>query len=197
VPDAQRRNHTIDAFRDLLPLVPQGTGTALDVGCGEGFASRALAARGLTVTGIDPDAPSLELAREQDHANVTYLEADVMTTDLPGNYDIVVALAVLHHLPLEAALERLAQLLAPGGTLLVVGLAASELPRDAWREARAVTGNAIARLRYKEWEQPSPTVWPPPVNYSQVRDAAAAILPGSEFRRLVMWRYTLTWVKPT
>ena len=112
--------------------------TALDVGCGEGFAARALAARGLAVTGVDPDAPSLALAREQDCAGITYLEADVMTAELPSGYDVVTILAVLHHLPMEAALERVKTLLAPGGTLLVVGLAASDLPRDAGWELAAV-----------------------------------------------------------
>jgi len=196
VPDAERRNHTIDYFRDLLPLIPADARTALDVGCGEGFASRALAARGLSVTGIDVDAPSLALAREQDTAGITYVEADVMTASLPGDFDVITILAVLHHLPLEAALARAKELLAPGGVLLVVGLAASELPRDAAREFAAVIAHQAGRVTHKEWEQPSPTVWPPPTTYSEVKAASARILPGSTFRRRTKWRYTLTWVSP-
>jgi len=196
VPDAQRRNHTIDYFRELLPLIPETASTALDVGCGEGFAARALAARGLTVTAIDLDEPSLELARQQDTTGITYLNADAMAADLPGNYDVITVLAVLHHLPLEEALERLRSLLAPGGTLLVVGCAASELPKDALREFAAAVVNQAVRLTHTTWEQPSPTVWPPPVTYRQVREAASSTLPGSEFRRRLLWRYTLTWVKP-
>ena len=195
VPDAQRRNHTIDYFRELLPLIPSGARTALDVGCGEGSCPRALAARGLAVTAIDCDEPSLELARAQDTTGITYLNADFMTADLPGDYDVVTALAVLHHLPLEPALERINSVLAPGGTLLVVGLAASELPRDAAREVAAVIAHQAGRLTHREWEQPSPTLWPPPTTYAQVREAAARILPGSVFRRRVKWRYTLTWVR--
>jgi 2-polyprenyl-3-methyl-5-hydroxy-6-metoxy-1,4-benzoquinol methylase len=195
VPDPERRNHTIDYFRGLLPLIPSHARTALDVGCGEGFAARVLAARGLAVTGVDPDAPSLALAREQDCAGITYLEADVMTAELPGGYDVVTILAVLHHLPMEAALERVRTLLAPGGTLLVVGLAASDLPRDAGWELAAVIAHQAGRLTHHEWQQPSPTVWPPPVTYDEVREASARILPGSTFRRRVKWRYTLTWTK--
>jgi len=196
VPDALRRNHTIDYFRQLLPLIPESATTALDVGCGEGFAARALAARGLSVTAIDLDEPSLASAREQDTAGITYLNADVMTAELPGTYDVITALAVLHHLPLEASLERVATLLAPGGTLLVVGCAASELPRDAGRELAAAIANQVGRLSHTTWEHPSPTLWPPPVTYSEVREAASRILPGSAFRRRLLWRYTLTWVKP-
>ena len=196
VPDEKRRNHTIDAFRPLLVQVPKGAGTALDVGCGEGFASRALAARGLEVTAIDPDAPSLALAREQETHGISYLEADVMTADLPGNYDVIAALAVLHHLPLEPALARFRDLLAPGGLLLVVGLATSVMPRDAARELATVVVNTAGRLAHKEWEQPSPTVWPPPTTYDEVRDTSGRLLPGSAFKRHLPWRYTLTWVKP-
>ena len=196
VSDAERRNHTIDYFRGLLPLVPTGARSALDVGCGEGFASRALAARGLTVTALDLDVPSLALAREQHTEGIMYLEADVMTADLPGGYDVITMLAVLHHLPMDQALERAKDLLAPGGVLLVVGLAASQLPRDAGWEIAAVVTHQAGRLTHKDWEQPSPTLWPPPATYAQVRRAAARILPGSEFRRRAKWRYTLTWVKP-
>lgn len=196
VPDADRRNHTIDYFRELLPLIPTSARTALDVGCGEGFAARELAVRGLTVTALDVDAPSIALAREQDCAGITYVEADFMTAELAGGFDVVTLLAVLHHLDMDRALQRAAALLSPGGTLLVVGLAASDLPRDAAWELAAVVAHQAGRLRHREWEQPSPTVWPPPVTYGQVREAAVRILPGSTYRRRAKWRYTLTWVRP-
>ena len=196
VPDADRRNHTIDAFRPLVARIPAHARTALDIGCGEGFACRALAARGIAVTGIDLDTASLEAARAQDSHGITYLEADVLRADLPGGYDVVTALAVMHHLPLEAGLERVRDLLAPGGVLLIVGLAASTMPKDAPRELAAVIAHQAGRLTHREWEQPSPTLWPPPVTYDEVREASARILPGSSFKRRVKWRYTLTWVKP-
>ena len=123
VPDAERRNHTIDYFRQLVDIVPAEAVNGLDVGCGEGFASRLLAGHGLRMTAVDIDLPSLELARAQDCEGITYIEADFMTADLPETYDVVVALAVMHHVPLEAGLERLKALLNPGGMLLVVGLA--------------------------------------------------------------------------
>jgi len=80
--------------------------------------------------------------------------------------------------------------------LLVVGCAASELPRDVFREAAAVAAHQVDRLRKPHWEHSSPTVWPPPVTYRQVEAAAKAFLPGADFRRRLLWRYTLTWVKP-
>ncbi|WP_205315539.1 hypothetical protein [Nonomuraea lactucae] len=43
---------------------------------------------------------------------------------------------------------------------------------------------------------PSRTLWPPPVTYPQMRALAAEILPGSRYRRHLMWRYSVTWRKP-
>jgi hypothetical protein len=37
----------------------------------------------------------------------------------------------------------------------------------------------------------------PPLSYGQVRAAARRILPGVRYRRHVLRRYSLTWVKPT
>lgn len=195
MPDAERSNHTIDAFLPLLALIPDGARTALDVGCGEGFASRALAARGLSVTGIDRDVPSLEAARAQASDRITYVEADALTADIAA-VDVITALAVMHHLPLDQGLARVRDLLNPGGVLLIVGCAASTMPRDLGWELAGVVAHQVGRLTHRTWEHPSPTLWPPPVTYDEVRDAAARLLPGSTFRRRAAWRYTLTWIKP-
>jgi SAM-dependent methyltransferase len=202
VPDAERSNHTIDYFRELLPRIPSQARTALDIGCGEGFAARALASRGLEVTAVDLNEPSLAAAREQDTTGIDYRLADFLTDDAltraAGSFDVVTALAVLHHVDLDAGLLRCRELLGPGGTLLVVGCAASELRRDSWREVAAVAADKWARLRGRpRWDHPSPTVWPPPVTYSEVRDAAARIMPGANFERRLLWRYTIEWTKPT
>ena len=91
--------------------------------------------------------------------------------------------------------------------LFVTGRAyhhASALPRElelhdkaTLREALAVVAERWARLRGRSrWDHPSPTVWPPPVTYSEVRQAAGRLLPGSRFDRKVLWRYTIAWRKP-
>lgn len=46
------------------------------------------------------------------------------------------------------------------------------------------------------WEQPSPTVWPPPHSYREIRALATKALPGMNYRRHLLWRYSLVWVKP-
>jgi hypothetical protein len=41
-----------------------------------------------------------------------------------------------------------------------------------------------------------PKVLDPPLTTRQVRQHAAATLPGTRVRRLVFWRYLLTWQRP-
>src|SRR5436305_5225031 len=97
--------------------------------------------------------------------------------------------AALHHMDARAALARMSQLLAPGGTLAVVGLARSRLPADLPWEAAAIVANLGCRLTRTCWEQPSPTVWPPPLSRAGMRALARQELPGVRYRRHLLWRY--------
>jgi len=196
-PDNKRWNHSVHYWRELLNEVPEGARTALDVGCGEGFVARTLAARGLEVTGIDTDEESLKRAREQDQTRVTYVHGDVMTAALPeGAFDVVAAVGSVHHLEIEPALERLASLTAPGGKVLVVGLAWSSWPADLPRDVAASLVEKPYRLLKGYWDSGSPTVWPPPHSFKDVVTTADRVLPDNEYRRRLMYRYTLTWTKP-
>jgi 2-polyprenyl-3-methyl-5-hydroxy-6-metoxy-1,4-benzoquinol methylase len=197
VPDHERYNHTIRYQRELISALPGSARSALDVGCGEGLASRELAARGLRVMGIDADAASITRATAQSTEGVKYVAGDVMTDDLPrAGFDVVFAAAVVHHLDLEPALKRLSELVAPGGRLAIVGLAASSMPLDAARDLASVVADRVQRIGKPHWEHGSPTVWPPPHTYDQVQAAASPVLPGNTFRRRLYWRYTLTWDAP-
>ena len=104
------------------------TGTALDLGCGEGADAIWLAERGWRVTGVDVSATALDRAR--DHAaaagvtdRVDWQQHDLAVTFPGGVYDLVCA-SYLHSpvgLPREQVLRRAAAAVAPGGTLLVLG----------------------------------------------------------------------------
>jgi SAM-dependent methyltransferase len=103
--------------------------------------------------------------------------------------------AALHHLDPAAALTRMAGLLAPGGTLVVSGVARSrwsDLPLDAV----AVIANLGYRAVRGYWHHPSPIVWPPPHTYREIRALAGDLLPGVRYRRHLLWRYSLTWTRP-
>lgn len=185
-----RRNHNLDVLRRLLAAeVPAGTArTGLDIGCGEGETARVLSGFVAEVVGVDPDLPSIELARQQGGERITYVHGDAMTVALEPA-DVVTAVAVLHHLDMVEGLRRLSTLVATGGVLLVVGLARSTYPTDLLHD---VAGAVLSRVR-RQWETPAPKVWPPPVTYREARQLAEATLPGVRYRRDPRFRYTLAW----
>lgn len=194
VPDDKRFNHTIRYQSMLLADLPQSAKTAIDAGCGEGLAARTLARAGLTVTGIDADEPSIDRARAQWSDGITYVVGDIFTTDLDPA-DVVYSGAMLHHMDIREGLERLKSWVAPGGRLYIVG-AARATWRDLHREfAGSVADKAFALVK-GNWKHGSPTVWPPPHTYTEVKRAAADILPGALHKNRVLWRYTIEWNRP-
>ncbi|MGW1049775.1 class I SAM-dependent methyltransferase [Streptomyces sp. CG4] len=100
--------------------VPDGCRTALDVGWGDGLPARELAARAVTVTGVDRSPEMIRQARAQQPANITFVEADYLNgTALPESaYAFVSAVAVVHHTRFEETIGALTRPVAPGGRLL-------------------------------------------------------------------------------
>jgi hypothetical protein len=94
------------------------------------------------------------------------------------------------------ALGRMKELVRPGGTVAVVGLARSSRPADFLLDAAGAIVHRLHRLRKPYTEQTSPTVWPPPLTYRQVRLTAERILPGARYRRHALWRYSVVWKRP-
>jgi len=95
----------------------------LDLGCAGGFMAEALARRGAAVTGIDPAAGAVAAARR--HAGASGLAvryAAGVGEALPyrtGAFDVVVCVDVLEHVgDLEAVLDEVSRVLAPGGLFL-------------------------------------------------------------------------------
>ncbi len=93
----------------------------LDVGCGGGILSEAMAQRGARVTGIDMGEAPLSVARlhqyesgvEVDYRHAT---AEQLAAEQPAGYDVVTCLEMLEHVPDPGSVIRAcAQLVKPGG----------------------------------------------------------------------------------
>ncbi|HEY9736934.1 MAG TPA: class I SAM-dependent methyltransferase, partial [Trichocoleus sp.] len=117
-------NHNIHYHSFLLRQIPKRVHRALEVGCGLGLFARKLAERSEFVDALDVDSAVLAEASTINSAtNISYLKADFLAAALPEeNYDVVVSIASLHHMDLEASLEKMKLLLRPSGKLLILGL---------------------------------------------------------------------------
>src|SRR5438105_2784283 len=113
------------AWDRILDLVVGGRGPldALDAGCGTGFLSLELAARGHRVTGIDFAPAMLAEARRKAAAQsraVRFEEADAEQLPFPeASFDLVMSRHVLWTLPNpEMAIDEWIRVLRPGGRLV-------------------------------------------------------------------------------
>lgn len=113
-----------DRIFDLV-LAGRGRLEALDAGCGTGFLSFELAARGHRVTGIDFAPAMLAEARRkaaQSGAAVRFEEGDVEKLPFaPESFDLAISRHVLWTLPHpEAAIDEWIRVLRSGGRLVVI-----------------------------------------------------------------------------
>jgi len=110
-----------DAWQVVKPLIGEGSGKLLDLGCGTGAYSAALAELGWTVTGVDVSEDMLRRARERE---VSVVRSDA--TRLPfedASFDA--AVSVFTHSDFDdfpAAVCEVARLLKDGAPLVYVGV---------------------------------------------------------------------------
>ena len=108
--------------RDLLAAIPlHEARSAVDIGCGPGNSTEALAARfpAAAVTGLDSSPAMIAAARER-MPQARFEETAIETWSSPEPVDVIFANAVLQWLPDHATLlPRLVGQLASGGSLAV------------------------------------------------------------------------------
>ena len=123
-PDSEFRPlHEINPLR--LNYIDERVGLAgkrvIDIGCGGGILSEAMARRGAEVTGIDMGEAPLSVARlhsMETGVAVTYrqITAEELAEELPGQFDVVTCLEMLEHVPDPASvIKACCKLLKPGG----------------------------------------------------------------------------------
>ncbi|HEY3868322.1 MAG TPA: class I SAM-dependent methyltransferase [Actinocrinis sp.] len=197
----------------ILRNLPARRHAAIDVGCGTGVLAGKLAPHFASVIGIDADegmaaAASTRLAGEG-RVSITRCRFDAFAAAADGpQADLITIVAVLHHLDLAETLSRIPHLLAPGGRLLVVGLAKVNSVTDATFDLVSAAANPVMGLI--KHPRPAPAadraataagrpvmpVRDPSMTVAEIGAVAGAHLPGTVIRRRLFFRYTLRWDKP-
>ncbi len=117
----------------------------LDIGCGGGLLSEAMATRGADVTGIDMAEEPLAVAKlhlRESGLKVHYRQstAEALASVMPAHFEVVTCMEMLEHVPEPASIVRAcATLVKPGGQVFF-----STLNRNAKSFLLAIAGAEYA-----------------------------------------------------
>ncbi len=109
---AARRARAISEAAHLAPGI-----RVLEVGCGTGIFTERFATSGSEITAVDISEPLLAFARQHRSAPRIRYRCARFEDLVEAPFDAVVGSSVLHHLELDRSLERIHELLRPGGRL--------------------------------------------------------------------------------
>ena len=135
-------------LRELSQQVPQRTIRVLDIGCGGGDVTLALARRArlagrkFQFAGCDVSPVALDWARRRaTHAGeaVEFFPLNVLESPLPADYDVIICSLFLHHLD-ESQAERLLRRMGDAANRLVL---VNDLVRGRWGYLMAVVASRL------------------------------------------------------
>ena len=181
----------------------------LDIGCGGGILSEAMARAGAKVTGIDAANKALTVARL--HAMETSIEINYQNTtaeehavDHADHYDVVTCMELLEHVPDPASLiAAAASLVKPGGKVFF-----STINRNPKAYALAVLGaEYVMRLlpkgthNYEKFIKPSELArWARDAGLNLINESGMhynPVLRGARLTRSVDVNYLMCFERPS
>jgi cyclopropane fatty-acyl-phospholipid synthase-like methyltransferase len=119
----EMNSQTEKDIRDITELVDIKDKSILELGCGAGRVTFALADRVMELTAIDIDVKAIQNAQQRNvHDNVTFLVEDMEDFDLGRKFDLILSIGVgymyLRNLP--SAVKNISQHLEDDGTALLI-----------------------------------------------------------------------------
>jgi ubiquinone/menaquinone biosynthesis C-methylase UbiE len=200
-------NHNAHYQGYLLGRIPERCGRVLEIGCGTGSFTRLLAGRAEKVLAVDLSPQMISLARERSklYPNIDFVRGDVMACRFADEqFDCVVTLTTLHHLPVEAVLRKVRKALKPGGVFACLDLYRRSDLSDLLFDGVAYPADLLLRLIKTGRPRPPRAVREAYAEHGktdtyltlpQVVRVCADILPGALVSRHLFWRYSIIWKK--
>lgn len=112
-------------LRFITQTVQLKAAQVLDVGCGGGILTEAMAKLGAEITGLDLAAPLIEVAREhagQEGLHINYVceAVEAFAEQHAAQFDVITCMEMLEHVPdPKSVLKALSKMLKPGGYLFL------------------------------------------------------------------------------
>lgn len=197
-------NHNVHYHDLLLGMFPPKQ-RVLEVGCGKGRLARSLAEAGHQVDAIDLSASMVHRAASTTYTPIRFICGDYLRHAVTQPYNAIVSVATVHHMNYEDFLRKAKSDLNPGGTLFVLDLYERAGPFDKGLGLIAMPPSLLLRLVHNGRLRPRRhhrALWAAHARNDQymtikeLQDVATSVLPGSRIKRLLFWRYLLTWQKP-
>lgn len=171
---ANLRNNPIAAYPDLDALLEEDEiETVLEIGCGAGWASNAMALHyGKRVTAVDFTQKALQRAAEVAQRigtadKLSFVHNDLFAFDTDARFDLVLSIGVLHHTDdCRAAFDHIVKFIKPGGVLflglyhlygrrpfldLLQGICAAEGEEAALARFRTMTPDIEDETHLRSW----------------------------------------------
>jgi 2-polyprenyl-3-methyl-5-hydroxy-6-metoxy-1,4-benzoquinol methylase len=213
--------HNNHYHRFLLQNIPSDCQHVLEIGCGTGAFSRRLAPRARRVTAVDLSSEMIRVARARsaEYPNIDFQVADAIEY-LKSNsldrcqwqFDCIVTIATLHHLPLLSTVSIIKERLKPGGVLFILDLFEAQRnplkPEGMFDAVLSLTAMVVSgslRLIHNGRLKPPHEVraaWAEHgktdsyLTMREVRAMCNELLPGAAVRKHLLWRYSVRWQKP-
>lgn len=200
-------DHNSHYHNFLLKQLPPYCESILEIGCGTGAFSRLLSKRSDKVVAIDLSAKMIEIAKQQSShcTNIDFQVADILKWEFPiEQFDTIVSIATVHHLPLEILLPNLELDLKPSGKLVILDLLKHEGVQDLLMDIITVPLNWIFQAFRNRGVRPSleaVEAWREHgrtdkyLTHSQAQRIYTRFLTGALVRRHLFWRYSAVWEK--
>ncbi len=206
--DQEAWDHNRHYHGFLLKQLPSQCQTALDIGCGTGEFSRLLSKRFERVVAIDLSSNMIEVAKQRSSqfSNIDFQVTDVLHWELVAEqFDVIISIATLHHLPVGSLLSNLKTALKPGGRLIILDLLEHESWRDQLSDFVAVPLNWLLQSLHNRHIQPSLEAVAAMrehlrtdeyLTLSQARTIYSTAMGKAKLRKHLFWRYSVVWEKP-